>query len=102
MFQKKQYIYSETQGVCQVDNIVSLKTKKRAPIQYYVLKPVYEPQTISYIPVEGHKVELKELFTPEEARELENSELAKKDVKVQDAIDFVLQREKGKDGARNK
>ena len=58
MFQKKQYIYSETQGVCQVDNIVSLKTKRRAPMQYYVLKSVYEPQTISYIPVEGHKVEL--------------------------------------------
>jgi hypothetical protein len=101
MFQKKQYIYSETQGVCQVDNIVSLKTKRRAPMQYYVLKSVYEPQTISYIPVEGHKVELKELFSAEEAKVLEHSELAKKDLKLQDAIDFVLQREKGKDGARN-
>ncbi|SFG60432.1 CarD-like/TRCF domain-containing protein [Lachnospiraceae bacterium C7] len=101
MFQKKQYIYSETQGVCRVDNIVTLKTKKRAPVQYYVLQSVFEPQQVSYIPVSGHKVELRELFSTEEAKRLDKSELAKKDYKIQDAVDFVLNREKGKDGTSN-
>ena len=43
MFQKKQIIYSETLGVCVVDNIVSLAASKREkPVPYYVLKPVFE------------------------------------------------------------
>lgn len=29
MFEKKQIIYSETQGVCQVENIVSLSASRR-------------------------------------------------------------------------
>lgn len=38
MFQKKQIIYSETLGVCVVDNIVSLAASKREkPVLYYVL-----------------------------------------------------------------
>ena len=43
MFQKKQIIYSETLGVCVVDNIVSLAASKREKaVPYYVLKPVFE------------------------------------------------------------
>ena len=38
MFEKKQIIYSETQGVCQVENIVSLSASRRErKIPYYVL-----------------------------------------------------------------
>ena len=38
MFQKKQIIYSETLGVCVVDNIVSLAaSKKEKAVPYYVL-----------------------------------------------------------------
>ena len=40
MFQKKQYIYSETQGVCIVENIVQLPAGKGENIPYYVLKSV--------------------------------------------------------------
>ena len=53
MFQKKQIIYSETLGVCVVDNIVSLAASKREKaVPYYVLKPVFEDK-VSYIPVDG-------------------------------------------------
>ena len=39
MFEKKQIIYSETMGVCQVDNIVSLSaTRGEAGVPYYVLR----------------------------------------------------------------
>ncbi len=91
MFQKKQYIYSETQGVCQVENIVQLRSQKGTEMSYYVLRPVFEAGKVSYIPVKGHQVELRELFTVEEAEILAKSEQVKKDYKLQDAVDFVLQ-----------
>ena len=51
MFEKKQIIYSETQGVCQVENIVSLSASRRErKIPYYVLRPVFDKSRVSYIP----------------------------------------------------
>ena len=71
MFEKKQIIYSETQGVCRVDNIVSLSAAKgEKGIPYYVLRSVFDTSKVSYIPVEHHQVKLREMFTPEEAKEL--------------------------------
>lgn len=69
MFQKKQLIYSETQGVCQVENIVQLSTKnnKENSVAYYVLRSVLNKEKTAYIPVEHHQVALRELFTKEEA-----------------------------------
>ena len=43
MFEKKQIIYSETQGVCRVDNIVSLSAARgEVGVPYYVLKSVFD------------------------------------------------------------
>ena len=42
MFQKKQKIYSETQGVCIVENIVQLPAGKGETLSYYVLKSVFD------------------------------------------------------------
>ena len=91
MFEKKQIIYSETQGVCRVDNIVSLSATKGVPgVPYYVLRSVFDADKVSYIPVENHQVKLRPMFTPEEARELAESEQVKKDEKLQQAVEFVL------------
>ena len=77
MFQKKQIIYSETLGVCVVDNIVSLAASKREkPVLYYVLKPVFEDK-VSYIPVEHHRVVLE-------------TEQYEKDKHLRQAVDYVL------------
>ena len=74
MFEKKQIIYSETQGVCQVENIVSLSASRRErKIPYYVLRPVFDKSRVSYIPVENHQVKLRELFTREEAEALQGT-----------------------------
>lgn len=79
MFEKKQIIYSETQGVCQVENIVSLSASRRErKIPYYVLRPVFDKSRVSYIPVENHQVKLRELFTREEAEALQGTEEMKK------------------------
>lgn len=95
MFHKKQYIYSETQGVCRVENIVQLKRGKGTQIPYYVLKPVYGSEHVSYIPVNNHKVELRTLFSAEEAKTILEDEALRKNQNLQNAAAFVLQQMKG-------
>ena len=91
MFQKKQYIYSETLGVCLVENITQLTTQN-VQASYYVLRPVFAKEEVSYIPVENHQVVLRELFTEEEANRIEQDPEIdlEKDQKLKDAVDFVL------------
>ena len=98
MFQKKQMIYSESLGVCQVENIVGLSaTKGGETISYYVLKPIFQEEKTSYIPVENHQVALRELFTEEEARELIASKEAMKDSLLKQAVRYVLRMEQEKE-----
>ena len=90
MFQKKQKIYSETQGVCIVENIVQLPAGKGATLPYYVLKSISDEKT-SYIPVNNHQVNLRELFTEEEARGLLQSPELEKNEQLKAAVEYVLQ-----------
>ena len=90
MFQKKQKIYSETQGVCIVENIVQLPAGKGATLSYYVLKSVLDEKT-SYIPVKNHQVNLRELFTEEEARALLQDPELENDERLKAAVHYVLQ-----------
>ncbi len=90
MFQKKQIIYSESLGVCMVDNIVSLSATKRGrTVQYYVLKAMFENK-VSYIPVEHHQVLLRDMFSIGEAKQLKDSEQYEKDEHLREAVDYVL------------
>lgn len=91
MFQKKQKIYSETQGVCIVDNIVQLPAGKGETLPYYVLKSVFDSSKVSYIPVNNHQVNLREIFTVEEATELLNDPELEKNELLKAAVDYVLQ-----------
>ena len=92
MFEKKQLIYSGTLGICQVDNIVNLSaTKGIATTPYYVLKQVMGEKKTSYIPVEEHQVELREIFTKEEANELIKDENNKKNEVLYQALKYVLE-----------
>lgn len=92
MFEKKQVIYSETLGVCRVDNIVSLSAKRGEPgVSYYVLGSVFDKAKVSYIPVDNHQVKLRELFTEEEARGLLHTEEIEKNENLKKAVDYVLQ-----------
>ena len=92
MFQKKQKIYSETQGVCIVENIVQLPAGKGVTLPYYVLKSVLDGKT-SYIPVNNHQVSLRDLFTREEAEELLKSPELEKNEQLKAAVQYVLRAE---------
>jgi len=93
MFQKKQKIYSETQGVCIVDNIVQLPAGKGETLPYYVLKSVFDTSKVSYIPVNNHQVNLRELFSEEEAKALLKDPELEKNERLKAAVDYVLQSE---------
>ena len=90
MFQKKQQIYSETQGVCVVENIVQLPAGKGETLPYYVLKSLMD-EKVSYIPVKNHQVALRELFTEDEARALLESPELEKNEQLKAAVNYVLQ-----------
>ena len=90
MFQKKQKIYSETQGVCVVENIVQLPAGKGETLPYYVLKSLMD-EKVSYIPVKNHQVALRELFTEDEAKALLESPELEKNEQLKAAVKYVLQ-----------
>ena len=73
MFEKKDIIFSETLGVCQVAELPKLTAKNGEQVPYYGLKSIYDKSKVSYIPVEHHQVQLRELVSYEEARERLNN-----------------------------
>lgn len=96
MFEKKQFIFSETMGVCKVVDIVKLSSKKGADdaVAYYHLKSVTDKSQDAYIPVENHKVVLRELISSEDAAKLTEDEIKKLSKQQQDEIAYVLKERK--------
>lgn len=97
MFEKKEVIFSETIGVCQVVELTKLSAKNGDQVMYYGLRSVFDGGKVSYIPVEHHQVQLRPLISYEEAEELaamvsrENmDELRKKE------MEYVLMHKKSK------
>lgn len=71
MFEKKEIIFSENIGVCQVTEITKLAAKNGEQVMYYGLRSVFDHKKVSYIPVEHHQVQLRPLISYEEAQKLE-------------------------------
>lgn len=92
VFEKKQYIYSETMGVCQVTDIVKLAANNRMgePVPYYLLKSVSDKSKVAYIPVEKHQVTLRPLISREAAEAVTEDELAKMSDLKKAEVRFVL------------
>ncbi|MCR5303014.1 MAG: CarD family transcriptional regulator [Lachnospiraceae bacterium] len=87
VFSKKQVIYAGGIGVCRVENIVNLKEKSGNTREYYVLKSVYDTLGNAYIPVEGHKAELRTLMEEGEARKILNEvRLGEKEVPTDEKV----------------
>ena len=92
MFEKKDIIYSETIGVCRVDDITKLTQKKGDTIAYYVLRSVENKEKVAYIPVDKHIVNLRNLIGYEEAKEMKEK-LTKDDSNLKKfEINYVLER----------
>ena len=89
MFQKKDIIYSETLGVCRIEEITKLVDKKGDTIMYNGLKSLKEGKT-AYIPVENHSVVLRELINEETARNNRENGYDDRSAIERYEIDYVL------------
>lgn len=98
LFQKKDIIYSETIGVCIVEDIVKLADNKRDIYQYYLLSPISDRKKRAYIPVENHTVLLRNLISLQEALALrETNDYEKKSVPIKEEVLYVIENSKMKE-----
>ena len=70
MYQKKDYVYVESLGVCRVEEVTSLAEKDGTSILYYGVRSMRNQGTTAYYPVEDHKVEIRNLISLEEAMKI--------------------------------
>ena len=90
-FAKRQIIFCETFGVCEVTEITNLALKKGEPILYYKLQSVFNVERSAYIPVLEHKTLLRELLTAEEAKALKEGDgFATLSEAEQQEIEYIL------------
>lgn len=91
MFEKKDIIFSETLGVCKVEEVTKLSTNNSVPVLYYGLRSVYDKAKVSYIPVENHAVQLRPLITVEEAQErLSREDFKDMNALLKQEVEYVL------------
>ncbi len=95
LFQKKDIIYSETIGVCIVDDIVKLADNKKDIYQYYLLRSAFDRKKKAYIPVENHTVQLRNLISLREAVALQEAkDYEKKSALVKEEVLYVIENSK--------
>lgn len=90
MFNKKEIIFSEKIGVCTVADITKLTANRGVTYEYYVLKSVFDKEKVSYIPVENHLVQLRNLISKEEAERIKNSTYEEEQELIKQEVDYVL------------
>ncbi|MBO5144349.1 MAG: CarD-like/TRCF domain protein [Lachnospiraceae bacterium] len=93
MFQKKEIIYSETLGVCTVDDIVKLADSRKDTYYYYLLRSVFDKNKKAYIPVENHSVQLRNLITRQEAFRLhEDEKFNEQSAQIKGEVQYVIEK----------
>lgn len=103
LFQKKEVIYSETLGVCIVDDIVKLADNKKESYNYYLLRSVFDKTKKAYIPVENHTVQLRNLITPKEAMALRDAEdYDEKSEQIRGEAAYVIEKSTAKQKQKNR
>ena len=71
MYQIGTYLVKTGHGVCRIDGIQSMAIPhSHKTALYYRMTPLEEKGTTLYVPAEGAQAELREVITPEEARQL--------------------------------
>jgi len=96
VFEKKDIIFSETLGVCQVEELTKLSARNGEQVLYYGLRSIANQKKVSYIPVEHHQVQLRPLISYDEAKTLEENPPEHLTEEQRGEIDYVLSRVKSK------
>jgi len=90
MFEKKDIIFSETLGVCQVAELPKLAARNGDQVPYYGLRSIYDKSKVSYIPVENHQVHLRELISVEDAEKLLENAPDDLDILLRQEAEYVI------------
>lgn len=71
MFHRDEYVFHESGGICKIADIqISPIDGMPSDRLYYVLKPIQEPNSVIYIPVDSDRIFLRRLLSQEEAKSL--------------------------------
>lgn len=71
MFEKGEYVYHESGGICIVEDICAAPLDGMpADRLYYVLKPIHDRNSVNYVPVDSDGVFLRRLLDRKEAEAL--------------------------------
>ena len=90
VFEKKDIIFSETLGVCQVAELTKLSAKSGEQVMYYGLRSLEDKKKVSYIPVENHQVQLRPLISLEEAEKLMQSDMSQLTDAQKNEVQYVI------------
>ena len=69
MFERGEYVFHESGGVCLVEDIC-VAPLEGMPLdrEYYVMKPIHDPTSTIYVPTDSDRIFLRRLLSCEEAR----------------------------------
>ena len=71
MFQKGEYVYHESGGICKIDDVcLAPLSGMPADRMYYVLRPLEDRNSVNYVPVDSEGVFVRRLLDREEATAL--------------------------------
>lgn len=71
MFERGEYVFHESGGVCQIEDVqVAPLDGMPTDRTYYVMRPIHDPNSVIYIPVDSDRIFLRRLLNREEAVEL--------------------------------
>lgn len=99
-FNKKDIIFSETLGVCRVDEVTNLSQQNGDTIAYYGLRSIFDKSKVSYIPMKNHSVQLRPLITACEAQKIKESSYEQESLLVQQEVDYVLKQQEAFNGGK--
>lgn len=71
MFERDEYVFHESGGICRIADIqVAPLDNMPADRMYYVMRPIHDPNSVIYIPVDSDRIFLRRLLNRAEAEEL--------------------------------
>ena len=71
MFERDEYVFHESGGVCKIADICYAPLENMpADRQYYVIKPLHDPNSVIYMPVDSTGIFLRRLLSRDEAQAL--------------------------------
>ena len=86
MFQKDEYVFYESEGICLVSDILTSPLPGMpADRQYYLLRPLKNKSGVVYVPVDSDKVYLRRILNRDEAEALVNEIPSVEEISAEDS-----------------